>query len=58
MPAPPNEPHRELVPPVITAVQVTKTYGVTQALTGVDLEIRPGEVVGVVGHNGAGKSTL
>src|SRR5262245_30464724 len=28
------------------------------ALKGVDLEIQPGEVVGIIGHNGAGKSTM
>jgi ABC-2 type transport system ATP-binding protein len=36
---------------------VTKTYGEVQAVAGVDLTIRPGEVVAILGPNGAGKST-
>lgn len=35
-----------------------KTYGSTIALAGLDLDIMPGEVLGVAGPNGAGKSTL
>jgi len=35
-----------------------KRYGATVALAGVDLDIRPGEVLGIAGPNGAGKSTL
>ncbi|MDB5525729.1 MAG: hypothetical protein JWM58_3492 [Rhizobium sp.] len=37
---------------------VSKRYGSTIALDGVDLDIVPGEVLGIAGPNGAGKSTL
>lgn len=37
---------------------LTKRYGSTIALNGVDLDLRPGEVLGIAGPNGAGKSTL
>jgi ABC-2 type transport system ATP-binding protein len=36
---------------------VTKKYGAVQAVAGVDLSIRTGEVVALLGPNGAGKST-
>ena len=35
----------------------TKTFGTTQAVRGVHLHIRPGEVVALLGPNGAGKTT-
>ena len=37
---------------------VSKRFGAVQALTTVDFEVCPGEVVALVGDNGAGKSTL
>lgn len=44
-------------PPVIEAHGLTKRYGSTQALAGVDLSVEAGTVLGVLGPNGAGKST-
>jgi simple sugar transport system ATP-binding protein len=46
------------VPPVVEATGITKHFGGTQALRGVDLTLRPGRCLGLVGRNGAGKSTL
>jgi ABC-type sugar transport system ATPase subunit len=37
---------------------ISKRFGVVQALSGVDLDVVQGQVVGLVGANGAGKSTL
>ena len=43
---------------MLQAIALQKSFGSVQALKGVDVEIRPREVVGLVGENGAGKSTL
>ena len=37
---------------------VHKRFGALHAVDGVDLDIPPGEIFGLIGHNGAGKSTL
>jgi len=43
---------------VLAAVDVRKRFGALAVLDGVNLDLRPGEAVGVVGPNGAGKTTL
>jgi D-xylose transport system ATP-binding protein len=45
-------------PPILELRGVSKHFGAVQALTEVDFEVLPGEVVALVGDNGAGKSTL
>ena len=38
--------------------ELNKKYGDKTALSGVSLDIRPGEIIGLFGENGAGKTTL
>ncbi len=44
--------------PLLQTKGISKRFGAVQALTEVDFELYPGEVVALVGDNGAGKSTL
>jgi putative ABC transport system ATP-binding protein len=44
--------------PLLTGTSITKDYGVTPALRGVDFSVAEGEIVAVTGPSGCGKSTL
>lgn len=44
-------------PLAVDARAITKSFGQVQAVRGVDLQIRPGEIVAFLGPNGAGKTT-
>lgn len=48
--------HAEM--PAISLRGVSRRFGTLLAVDGVDLDVRRGEVFGLIGHNGAGKSTL
>lgn len=44
--------------PLLRAQGLEKRYGLVAAVTGVDVTVYPGEVLGVVGESGSGKSSL
>ncbi|KAB7572209.1 ATP-binding cassette domain-containing protein, partial [Verminephrobacter sp. Larva24] len=43
--------------PIVRAVDVCKSFGTFQALEGITVDIRAGEVLCVIGPSGSGKST-
>src|SRR5689334_15080061 len=50
-----------LLPPDDIAIHVTglkKNYGSVQAVRGIDLQVKPGEIFGLIGPDGAGKTSV
>jgi len=45
-------------PPLVEMIDIEKHFGGLRAVDHVSIDLKPGEVVGLLGHNGAGKSCL
>lgn len=46
-----------MMEPVLEVLQLTKKFGETHALRGINFSVNPGEIFGFIGPNGAGKTT-
>jgi polar amino acid transport system ATP-binding protein len=52
------EPRTQPGAPIVRITALRKSYGTNEVLKGIDLDVRRGEVVSIIGKSGSGKSTL
>src|SRR5262249_23748309 len=57
IPFPPRRRHTTSEAAAISAKALSKTFGLFEAVRNVSLQVRPGEIYGLLGANGAGKTT-
>jgi ABC-type branched-subunit amino acid transport system ATPase component len=53
-----STPHTAVISPVLKVTDLCKHFGGVKAIDGIDLEVLPGEILGIIGPNGAGKTAL
>lgn len=56
--APLATPHTNVGAPIVRITALRKSYGTNEVLKGIDLDVKRGEVIAIIGKSGSGKSTL
>ena len=44
--------------PIVRIKALRKSFGTNEVLKGIDMDVKPGEVIAIIGKSGSGKSTL